>query len=103
MSQCYWFTVEYGLCRQHGAVKAYGAGLLSSYGELQYCLTDKPEHRPFDPYKTGDQEYPITMYQPIYFVVDSFEDCKEKMRSVCNLDIEYLVTFYEAIDNDTCL
>lgn len=81
LATCYWFTVEYGLCRQHGALKAYGAGLLSSYGELQYCLTDKPEHRPFDPYKTGDQEYPITMYQPIYFVVDSFEDCKEKMRN----------------------
>jgi hypothetical protein len=35
--------------------KAFGAGLLSSFGELQYCLTDKPEVREFDPFVTGKQ------------------------------------------------
>lgn len=77
--QCFWFTVEYGLCRQDGEIKAYGAGLLSSFGELEYCLTDKPEIREFEPSKTGEQKYPITEYQPVYFVSDSFEDAKEKM------------------------
>lgn len=77
--QCYWFTVEFGLCRQNGELKAYGAGLLSSIGELQYSLSNQPELKPFDPEVTGNQEYPITEYQPTYFVAESFEDVKEKL------------------------
>jgi len=79
MFQCYWFTVEFGLCRQNGELKAYGAGLLSSIGELQYSLSGKPELKPFDPEVTGEQEYPITEYQPTYFVAESFDDVKDKL------------------------
>lgn len=84
LATCFWFTVEYGMCRQDGELKAFGAGLLSSFGELQYCLTDKPELREFDPEKTGLQKYPITEYQPVYYVADSFEDAKEKMIKFAN-------------------
>lgn len=79
LATCYWFTVEFGICRQNGELKAYGAGLLSSFGELEYCLTDKPEIRPFEPLKTSLQKYPITEYQPVYYVSESFEDAKEKL------------------------
>ncbi|KAK7601044.1 hypothetical protein V9T40_008485 [Parthenolecanium corni] len=79
LATCYWFTVEFGLCRQNGQVKAYGAGLLSSYGELEYCLSDRPELRPFEPAQTGEQSYPITEYQPVYYVAESFEDAKNKI------------------------
>ncbi|XP_046645088.1 protein henna-like isoform X1 [Daphnia pulicaria] len=79
LATCYWFTVEYGMCRQGGELKAYGAGLLSSFGELEYCLTDKPEIRSFEPAKTALQKYPITQYQPVYYVAESFEDAKDKM------------------------
>ncbi|GFN95687.1 phenylalanine-4-hydroxylase [Plakobranchus ocellatus] len=81
LATLYWFTVEFGICRQEGKLKAYGAGLLSSFGELEYCLSDKPEIRPFEPEKTCEQEYPITCFQPIYFVADSFEDAKIKLRN----------------------
>jgi len=79
LATCYWFTIEFGICRQHGELKAYGAGLLSSFGELEYCLSDKPEIRDFDPAVTGVQKYPITEYQPVYFATGSFEDAQRKM------------------------
>ncbi|XP_055952914.1 protein henna-like isoform X2 [Argiope bruennichi] len=80
LATCYWFTVEFGLCKQNGKIKAYGAGLLSSFGELEYCLSDKPEVREFDPPKTGCQKYPITEYQPVYYLAESFEDAQRKVR-----------------------
>lgn len=84
LATCFWFTVEYGLCRENGEIKAYGAGLLSSFGELEYCLTDKPQLQEFEPAVTGCQKYPITEYQPVYFVAESFEDAKERMIKFAN-------------------
>lgn len=79
LATCYWFTIEYGLCKQDGQIKAYGAGLLSSFGELEYSMTDKPKILPFDPAVTGSQKYPITEYQPVYFLAESFADAQAKL------------------------
>ncbi|XP_031555395.1 phenylalanine-4-hydroxylase-like isoform X2 [Actinia tenebrosa] len=80
LATLYWFTVEFGLCKQDGEIKAYGAGLLSSFGELQYALSDKPDKRPLELDKTTVQKYPITSYQPIYFVAESFKSARDKIR-----------------------
>jgi len=85
LATCYWFTVEFGLCRQDGELKAYGAGLLSSYGELEYCMTDKPQLKDFNPIETGAAKYPITEYQPLYYVAESFEKAKAQMRQFAAL------------------
>lgn len=80
LSTIYWFTVEFGLCKQGGEIKAYGAGVLSSFGEMEYALSDKPEKRPFDAQLAAVTKYPITEYQPVYYVAESFQDAKEKVR-----------------------
>ncbi|XP_064139892.1 tryptophan 5-hydroxylase 2 isoform X3 [Loxodonta africana] len=77
---CYFFTIEFGLCKQEGQLRAYGAGLLSSIGELKHALSDKACVKAFDPKTTCLQECLITTFQEVYFVSESFEEAKEKMR-----------------------
>jgi phenylalanine-4-hydroxylase len=58
--------------------KAYGAGILSSVGELEYCITDKPKFLPLDPFEIAENHlnYPISSMQPYYFVAESFSKAK---------------------------
>ncbi|KAA0173718.1 hypothetical protein FNF27_04867 [Cafeteria roenbergensis] len=92
LATCYWFSVEFGLCMEDGQRKAYGAGLLSSFGELEFaCSPDRPaggrddfpKYKPWEPEVAAVQEYPITTYQPVYFVAESMQDAKERMRDYC--------------------
>lgn len=96
LATCYWFTVEFGMCRQDGELKAYGAGLLSSFGELEYCLSDKPVYKSFEPEVTALQEYPITKFQPIYFITESFHEAKQKMRAFARTIPRKFVCSYNA-------
>ncbi|KAB7506154.1 Tyrosine 3-monooxygenase [Armadillidium nasatum] len=76
----YWFTVEFGLCREGKELRAWGAGLLSSFGELQHSLSNKPEHKEFDPSVTAIQSYQDQDYQDLYFVSESIDDAQKKFR-----------------------
>ncbi|XP_006026309.1 tryptophan 5-hydroxylase 2 [Alligator sinensis] len=80
LATCYFFTIEFGLCKQEGQLRAYGAGLLSSIGELKHALSDKASVKAFDPKTTCLQECLITTFQEAYFVSESFEEAKEKIR-----------------------
>lgn len=64
-SKVFWFTLEFGVVREGGELKAYGAGLLSSFGELD--VFRRAEIRSWDLGAMGTQEYDITHYQPLLF------------------------------------
>lgn len=76
----YWFTVEFGLCREGKEIRAWGAGLLSSFGELQHSLSDRPILKAFEPSVTSLQPYQDQDYQDVYFVAESIEDAQNKFR-----------------------
>ena len=69
-SRVWWFTLEFGVVWEDGELKTYGAGLLSSYGEIEEYRT--AEVRPWDIVAMGAQDYDITKYQPVVFATDSF-------------------------------
>jgi len=77
-SRTFWFTLEFGVVREGGELKAYGAGLLSSYGELQ--VFDRAELRPWDPDAMAATAYDIDAYQPVLFEAPSFEVVVDDLR-----------------------
>jgi phenylalanine-4-hydroxylase len=74
MSRFFWFTVEFGLMRGPKSTVAYGSGLLSSYGELEHAIeSDEVQRYPLQLEWVINQVAEIDHYQPILFIVDSFE------------------------------
>jgi len=73
LARLYWYTIEFGLIKTPGGVRAYGAGLISSGGELAYCVADPaPRRLDFDLERALRTDYLIDRYQSTYFVIDSF-------------------------------
>jgi phenylalanine-4-hydroxylase len=79
LARLYWFTVEFGLVRQADGLRAYGAGILSSPGELQYAVESAaPERLPLDVERAMRTRYRIDSFQATYFVIDSFQELFDK-------------------------
>jgi phenylalanine-4-hydroxylase len=95
LGRLFWFTVEFGLIEEKGKVKIYGSGLVSSHGEAAYSLKGKweekghsaeeckerpvAEWRPFDLERVCETDFEIHHYQPIYYVLESFEQLRDAM------------------------
>lgn len=95
LGRLFWFTVEFGLIREDGKIRVYGSGLVSSHAESAYSLTgeweksgrsapdctprDVPEYRPFDLERVCATDFEIDHYQPIYYVLESFEQLRDAM------------------------
>ena len=73
-SRLYWYTVEFGMALEEGALRLYGAGLASSFGEAAYALDSaKPERLPFDLGRVLGTPYRSDTFQPRYFVLDGMD------------------------------
>jgi phenylalanine-4-hydroxylase len=74
MARFFWFTIEFGLIRSGKGLAAYGSGLLSSYGELEHSLISPDVQRyPIQLEWAVNQYFEIDHYQPLLFIVDSFD------------------------------
>lgn len=74
-SRVFWFSLEFGVAHEDGDLRAYGAGLLSSYGEIQRFAS--AEIRPLDVAAMATLDYDVTRYQPVLFAADSFDHAQE--------------------------
>jgi len=76
LARFFWFTIEFGLMRGPGGkgIKAYGSGLLSSFGEIEHCIESPIVQRyPVQLEWVVNQYFEIDKYQPLLFIVDSFD------------------------------
>jgi phenylalanine-4-hydroxylase len=87
LADVFWFTLEFGVLREDGEVRAYGAGILSSYGEIEEFRG--ADLRPLDILAMATQEYDITHYQPVLFCADGMGHLEDVVGG-----------FFETFDDD---
>jgi phenylalanine-4-hydroxylase len=75
LSRVFWFSLEFGVVVEDGELRAYGAGILSSYGEIEEFRAI--EHRPLDLVAMGTADYDITAYQPVLYRAESTDQLME--------------------------
>jgi phenylalanine-4-hydroxylase len=82
LARLFWFTVEFGLINEDDRLKLYGSGLISSEGEGHHALeSSEVERRPFELERVCETTFEIDHYQPIYYVLDSFEQLRDAMNT----------------------
>lgn len=95
LARLYWYTVEFGLVRENGSLRIYGAGIVSSYGESIFALDDaSPNRIGFDLERIMRTDYRIDDYQQNYFVIDSYEDL---LRTTVDTDFAPLYARLESL------
>ena len=79
LADVFWFTIEFGVLCEDGELRAYGAGILSSYGEIEEFRA--MEIRPLDFLEMGTLEYDITHYQPVLYAAESMAQLMDSWAS----------------------
>jgi phenylalanine-4-hydroxylase len=88
IADVFWFTLEFGVMYEDGELRAYGAGILSSYGEIEEFRS--MDIRPLDITAMATADYDITSYQPVLFGAESFEHLEDVVG-----------VFFDTVDDDT--
>ena len=89
LARLFWFTVEFGLVKEDGRLKGYGSGLMSSIGESFHSLeSPNVERRPFELERVCDTPFQIDHYQPILYVLESFEQLRDAMNDYAQQVLE---------------
>jgi phenylalanine-4-hydroxylase len=97
LARLYWYTVEFGLVKEEGALRIYGAGIVSSRGESVFALDDpSPNRIDFDLLRVMRTQYRIDDYQQNYFVIPSFEHL---LRTTIETDFAPLYAELETLDD----
>ncbi|UOQ76782.1 phenylalanine 4-monooxygenase [Hymenobacter sp. 5516J-16] len=78
-TRLYWFTAEFGLLSQPDGLRIYGAGLLSSHGEVKFSLSEKPTRLPFSLTGVLDTAFEKDKFQELYFVLESMHQLPESL------------------------
>ncbi|GLJ38766.1 hypothetical protein SUGI_0790350 [Cryptomeria japonica] len=81
LTKLYWYTVEFGTILEDDGVKAFGAGLLSSFGEIQHMKSGKPIFQDLDPFAKLPKMSYKDGFQNMYFLCHSFSDVSAKIQS----------------------
>ena len=82
IARLYWYTIEFGLIKEEGQLKIYGAGILSSIGETKFCLTADANPIPFNVNQILQTPYIKDSFQQQYFVLDSIHQLEEAVEEL---------------------
>ncbi len=85
LGRLYWFTVEFGLIKENEVLKIYGAGILSSYGETKFSVSNEPTHFPFDAEIIMNTSFENDKIQDKYFVISSLDELYNSINTIKHL------------------
>ncbi|MCP4439776.1 MAG: phenylalanine 4-monooxygenase [Aureispira sp.] len=100
MARIYWYTIEFGLIKEDGEVKIYGAGILSSPGESVSCLEPTAIHLDFDVQLVLSTPYIKDTFQGQYFVVESYEQLSNSLKELKTLVEGYIAQGVEVKEGE---
>ncbi len=91
LSRIYWYTIEFGLIKEKGQLKIYGAGIISSAGETRHCMSGVPVFS-YNVKDVFESSFRTDAMQEKYFAIDSFEQLYKSLSEIAQLLKSEMIT-----------